>query len=83
MLCPLSINALTNKGGNMQKTIARLIMVISLMLLWQSYAIQQTKYKIAVIPKGSTQNFWKAVQTGVNIAAGASKDIEVIWKAPQ
>ena len=66
----------------MQKTIARIITVMTLVLLWQSEAFQQTKYKIVIIPKGSTQYFWKAVQTGVNAEAKTLKDIEVIWKAP-
>jgi ribose transport system substrate-binding protein len=77
-----SMNALTNKGNSMQKIITRIIIVITLVLLGQSYAFQQTKYKIVVIPKGSTQYFWKAVQKGVNAAARTLKDIEVIWKAP-
>jgi len=79
---PNLINTLPNKGNSMLKTTARIIIVTTLMLLWQSYAFQQTKCKIAVIPKGSTQYFWKAVQKGVNAEAKTLKDIEVIWKAP-
>ena len=79
---PYSMNTLTNKGDSMQKTIVRIIMVIAFVFLWQSYAFQQTKCKIVVIPKGSTQYFWKAVRTGVNAEAKTLKDIEIIWKAP-
>ncbi len=37
--------------------------------------------KIAVIPKGSTHNFWKSIEAGAD-KAGAELGVEVIWKAP-
>lgn len=44
------------------------------------------KYKIAVIPKGTTHSFWKSINAGANKAAVDYKtqgvDVEVIWKGP-
>src|SRR4029078_13182565 len=44
------------------------------------------KLTIAVIPKGTTHEFWKSIHAGSNKAAGELKaqgtDIEVIWKGP-
>src|SRR5204863_7212325 len=42
----------------------------------------QKKYKIAVIPKGTSHEFWKAVHAG---AEEAAKDlgVEIIWRGPQ
>ncbi len=36
---------------------------------------------IAVIPKGTTHSFWKAVHAGA-VKAGVELDVEVIWKGP-
>jgi ribose transport system substrate-binding protein len=37
--------------------------------------------KIAVVPKGTTHNFWKSVEAGAR-QAGAELGAEVIWKGP-
>ncbi len=44
--------------------------------------------RIAVIPKGTTHDFWKSVHAGAvkaerEINAGGGRTIEVIWKGPQ
>jgi ribose transport system substrate-binding protein len=39
------------------------------------------KLTIAVIPKGTTHEFWKAIHAGAN-QAGAELNVEVIWKGP-
>ena len=39
------------------------------------------KLKIAVIPKGTTHEFWKAVHAGA-VKASKELDVEVIWKGP-
>jgi ribose transport system substrate-binding protein len=39
------------------------------------------KVRIAVIPKGTTHEFWKTVEKGAK-SAGSKADIEVIWKGP-
>ncbi|MEI7984559.1 MAG: substrate-binding domain-containing protein [Armatimonadota bacterium] len=40
------------------------------------------KLRIGFIPKGSTHEFWKAMQAGAEGAAAAN-DVELIWKGPQ
>jgi ribose transport system substrate-binding protein len=39
------------------------------------------RLRIAVIPKGTTHEFWKAVHAGA-AKAGKELDVEVIWKGP-
>jgi ribose transport system substrate-binding protein len=40
------------------------------------------KYRIAVIPKGTTHEFWKSVHAGAEQAAKEFGNVEVIWKGP-
>jgi len=40
------------------------------------------KYRIAVIPKGTTHEFWKSVHAGADNAARELGNVEVIWKGP-
>jgi ribose transport system substrate-binding protein len=40
------------------------------------------KYTIAVIPKGTTHEFWKSVHAGAANAARELGNIEIIWKGP-
>ena len=40
------------------------------------------KYRIAVIPKGTTHEFWKSVHYGADQAAKELGDIEIVWKGP-
>jgi ribose transport system substrate-binding protein len=40
------------------------------------------KLKIAVIPKGTTHEFWKAIHAGA-VQASRELGVEVIWKGPQ
>ena len=44
----------------------------------------QQKYRIAVIPKGTTHIFWKSIHAGAIKAAQEMQDlgVEVIWKGP-
>src|SRR6187455_1467454 len=37
--------------------------------------------KIAVIPKGTTHNFWKSIEAGAR-KAGQELGVEIIWKGP-
>jgi ribose transport system substrate-binding protein len=37
--------------------------------------------KIAVVPKGTTHSFWKAVEAGAK-QAGAELGVEILWKGP-
>src|SRR5258705_1543395 len=51
-----------------------------------SAAGAKKKLTIAVIPKGTTHEFWKSIHAGSNKAAtelfGQGTEIEVIWKGP-
>ena len=40
------------------------------------------KLHIAVIPKGTTHEFWKSIHAGA-VKASRELDVEVIWKGPQ
>jgi ribose transport system substrate-binding protein len=40
------------------------------------------KYRIAVIPKGTTHEFWKSVHAGAARAAKEAGNVEVLWKGP-
>lgn len=40
-----------------------------------------TKLRIAVVPKGTTHEFWKAVHAGA-VKASRELDVEIIWKGP-
>ncbi|KAA3607285.1 MAG: sugar ABC transporter substrate-binding protein [Planctomycetota bacterium] len=39
--------------------------------------------RIAVIPKGTTHEFWKAVQAGAVRAGQESQDVEILWRGPE
>src|SRR5688572_31236017 len=39
------------------------------------------KLKIAVIPKGTTHEFWKSVHAGA-VKASKELDVEIVWKGP-
>lgn len=38
------------------------------------------KYRIAVIPKGTTHEFWKSVHAGAENAAKELGNVEILWK---
>ncbi|MGA2361211.1 MAG: substrate-binding domain-containing protein [Candidatus Aminicenantales bacterium] len=40
------------------------------------------RYQIAVIPKGTTHEFWKSIHAGA-VQAARELNVEVIWKGPQ
>jgi ribose transport system substrate-binding protein len=41
-----------------------------------------TKLRVAVIPKGTTHSYWKAIHAGAEKAAQET-DVEIIWQGPQ
>lgn len=43
---------------------------------------EKIKYRLAVIPKGTTHEFWKSVHYGAQQAADEIGSIEIIWKGP-
>ena len=42
----------------------------------------EVKYRIAVIPKGTTHEFWKSVHAGAAQAANEAGNVEILWKGP-
>ena len=43
---------------------------------------ENVKYRIAVIPKGTTHEFWKSVHAGADRAAREAGNVEIYWKGP-
>lgn len=41
-----------------------------------------TRYRIAVIPKGTSNDFWKSVRYGAEQLAAERGDVEIIWQGP-
>lgn len=41
-----------------------------------------TKYKIAVIPKGTSHEFWKSVHAGAHNAAKELGNVQIFWRGP-
>jgi ribose transport system substrate-binding protein len=39
-------------------------------------------FKVAVIPKGTSHEFWKAVEAGARKADAELADLEIVWKGP-
>jgi ribose transport system substrate-binding protein len=65
-----------------------MVLIISLILLAgfsckkQEQKVEQPKRTtIAVIPKGATHEFWKAIHAGA-AKAGKELDVDIIWKGP-
>ncbi|PHS02676.1 MAG: hypothetical protein COA78_20555 [Blastopirellula sp.] len=44
---------------------------------------EKPKYRIAVIPKGTTHEFWQSVHYGAQKAADEAGNVEIIWIGPQ
>lgn len=40
------------------------------------------KLRVAVIPKGTTHEFWKSVHAGAEQAAREADNVEILWKGP-
>src|ERR1041385_939505 len=76
----------------MRKTITLLLFVGALVLFGCSKSGQQgagagkKRYSIAVIPKGTTDEFWKSIHAGAIKAAqelsAQGTQVDVIWKGP-
>src|SRR5260221_13501481 len=70
----------------MPKTLLSLLLIsLCSGQLWTTSAADQT-YTIAVIPKGTTHEFWKSINAGAvkakrELAAQGTKT-EIIWKGP-
>jgi ribose transport system substrate-binding protein len=69
------------------KTLGRSITSLVLALIFCGTSLAEEKiYKIAVIPKGTTHEFWKSIHAGANKAkielAEKGVKVEIIWKGP-
>jgi ribose transport system substrate-binding protein len=62
------------------------LFVLSALLIGCTASNDKKKLTIAVIPKGTTHEFWKSIHAGSNKAAAEltaqGTEIEVIWKGP-
>jgi len=74
----------------MKKTL-RLIVLVAVVVVFITVSCKQkeksvNKYRIAVIPKGTTHVFWKSIHAGAIKAEQELKeaglDVQVIWKGP-
>jgi ribose transport system substrate-binding protein len=65
----------------MKKTLALLVVALA-----APFAVAAESYKIAVIPKGTTHEFWKSIHAGAKKAEMELKaqgvNVQVIWKGP-
>ena len=63
-----------------------LLLVLSVVLIGCTATNDKKKLTIAVIPKGTTHEFWKSIHAGSNKAAAEltaqGTEIEIIWKGP-
>ena len=60
---------------------AYLGLVLLLLLALSCKDDKSSKLKIAVIPKGTTHEFWKSVHAGA-VKASRELDVEIVWKGP-
>jgi ribose transport system substrate-binding protein len=56
--------------------------VVCLVLSGCSGANPDHKHRIAVIPKGTTHDFWKSIHAGAMAAARKRGNAEIIWEGP-
>lgn len=54
---------------------------VALLLAGCNRGTDSKKLRIAVIPKGTTHEFWKSVESGAR-RAGEELDVEIIWRGP-
>lgn len=43
---------------------------------------RSAKYRVAVVPKGTTHDFWKSIHAGAVQAARERPDVEILWDGP-
>jgi ribose transport system substrate-binding protein len=60
-------------------TFAKMVMILAALTLGS--ACNKKKGAIAVIPKGTTHEFWKAVHAGA-VKASREEKIDIVWKGP-
>ena len=87
-----------NENHNMKQSSLKYVFSISLLALVASLcgcggntadnastdgAGSEKAYRFAVIPKGTSHEFWKSVHAGALKAADESGDVEILWKGPE
>jgi ribose transport system substrate-binding protein len=70
------------KNNLMKKSCLYFLIVAILVIVLQLLAISQEKLRIAVIPKGESALFWKAIHAGAKLGATAASGVEIMWKSP-
>ena len=64
----------------------KLLSLSLLLVATAALAVRAEPYQIAVIPKGTTHEFWKSIHAGAIKAAQELKadgiDVNIIWKGP-
>lgn len=64
----------------------KLLLAFTLVAFGASVAVAAEAYKIAVIPKGTTHEFWKSINAGAKKAELELKaqgiNVQIIWKGP-
>ncbi|HEX2853220.1 MAG TPA: substrate-binding domain-containing protein [Opitutaceae bacterium] len=64
----------------------KLLLSLALLALGSSFAAAADTYQIAVIPKGTTHEFWKSIHAGAMKAklelAQQGIEVNIIWKGP-
>jgi ribose transport system substrate-binding protein len=64
----------------------KLLLILTLLALGASVVAAAESYKIAVIPKGTTHEYWKSIHAGAEKArlelAAQGINVTIIWKGP-
>src|SRR5882757_10679310 len=66
--------------GSIVRSMA-LVLVVASMPACKRDGASSDKTRIAVVPKGTTHEFWKSVHAGA-VKASSELDVEIIWKGP-
>lgn len=75
----------------MKKILLNLILLLFTAIMFSNYGCSgeksevpgsAKKLRIAVIPKGTTHEFWKSIHAGAIKAARELDNVEIIWKGP-
>ena len=60
--------------------------LVALGLAWSTFAAEPTTYTLAVIPKGTTHEFWKSIHAGASKAEqelnAQGTKVKLFWKGP-
>ena len=73
-----------HRSSSVSRALRCLVLFALIPFAWGcgSSSSDESPLEIAVVPKGTTHEFWKAIHAGAEKAA-AEFDVEVIWQGPQ